>query len=135
MFGLFNNGDKSKNQQENVFNQVKLSEILVNVFNTKMSFEDIANVFSKDIDQIIINNKKNQLKYVGGIFSIYLYDDKNFRIGYQVYFKENSGKYLNKSAESDSMSIDYLDNSSLKELIANKKVEFNIDEPEENVQV
>lgn len=135
MFGLFNNGDKSKNQQENVFDQVKLSEILVNVFNTKMSFEDIANVFSKDIDQIIINNKKNQLKYVGGIFSIYLYDDKNFRIGYQVYFKENSGKYLNKSAESDSMSIDYLDNSSLKELIANKKVEFNIDEPEENVQV
>lgn len=135
MFGLFNNGDKSKNQQENVFNQIKLSEILVNVFNTKMSFEDIANVFSKDIDQIIINNKKNQLKYVGGIFSIYLYDDKNFRIGYQVYFKENSGKYLNKSAESDSMSIDYLDNSSLKELIANKKVEFNIDEPEENVQV
>ncbi len=135
MFGLFNNGDKSKNQQENVFNQIKLSEILVNVFNTKMSFEDITNVFSKDIDQIIINNKKNQLKYVGGIFSIYLYDDKNFRIGYQVYFKENSGKYLNKSAESDSMSIDYLDNSSLKELIANKKVEFNIDEPEENVQV
>lgn len=135
MFGLFNNGDKSKNQQENVFNQIKLSEILVNVFNTKMSFEDIANVFSKDIDQIIINNKKNQLKYVGGIFSIYLYDDKNFRIGYQVYFKENTGKYLNQSAESDSMSIDYLDNSSLKELIANKKVEFNIDEPEENVQV
>lgn len=135
MFGLFNNGDKSKNQQENVFNQVKLSEILVNVFNTKMSFEDIANVFSKDIDQIIIDNKKNKLKYVGGIFSIYLYDDKNFRVGYQVYFKENTGKYLNKSAESDSMSIDYLDNSSLKELIANKKIEFNIDEPEENVQV
>lgn len=135
MFGLFNNGDKSKDQPENVFNQVKLSEILVNVFNTKMSFEDIANVFSKDIDQIIINNKKNRLKYVGGIFSIYLYDDKNFRIGYQVYFKENTGKYLNQSAESDSMSIDYLDNSSLKELIANKKIEFNIDEPEGNVQV
>lgn len=135
MFGLFNNSDKSKNQPENVFNQVKLSEILVNVFNTKMSFEDIANVFSKDIDQIIINNKKNQLKYVGGIFSIYLHDDKNFRIGYQVYFKENTGKYLNQSADSDSMSIDYLDNSSLKELIANKKIEFNIDEPEENVQV
>lgn len=135
MFGLFNNVDKSKERQENVFNQVKLSEILVNVFNTKMSFEDIANVFSKDIDRIIINNKKNQLKYIGGIFSIYLYDDKNFRIGYQVYFKEISGKYLNKSAESDSMSINYLDNSSLKELIANKKVEFNIDEPEENVQV
>lgn len=147
MFDLFKNknNDENKNvrsiknnvaREDDVWNEFaetfknfKLSEFMLRVVNSKISFDELNDLFSKDIDKIIINARKEGLKFIGGIFKIELKDEKNFRISFQLFFKNVEGKFLTKAAESDDMLLEYLTEEAQKELKDSKVIEFEIDEP------
>ena len=112
-----------------MFKKVKISDILMNVVDSKLSFEELNEYFSKDIDILILLTEKEGVKFVGGIFKIALNDDKNFKTSYQLYFKNKDGKFLNKSAESDAFLLEYLTNEAQEKLKKEKKIEFEINEP------
>ena len=147
MFDLFKNNDENKNirgiknsvaREDDVWNEFaetfknfKLSEFMLRVVNSKISFDELNEFFSKDIDKIIINAKKEGLKFIGGIFKIELKTEKFFRISFQLFFKNVEGKFLTKVAESDDMLLEYLTKESIEELKNNKIVEFEVDEPKE----
>lgn len=124
-----NDGSKAYDDIIDIFKNFRLSEFMLRVVNSKLSFEELNGLFSEDIDKIIINGKNEGLKFIGGIFKIIKKDEKIFRVSFQLYFKTKTGKFLTKASESDDMLIEYLTEEAHKELNDNKVIEFEINEP------
>ena len=105
---------------------------MLRVVNSQISFDEINEIFSEGIDEIILSSsRKEKLKFIGGIFRISLKSEKTFVLSFQLFFKTEEGKFLTKSAESGEMLLKYLTEESRIELSNNKYVEFEIDEPKE----
>mgnify|MGYP000061473840 FL=1 len=108
---------------------IDFSKFFMSLFNTHLNLEDIANSFSDDIDNIILNFKEKQLHYIGGIFSVQLEGKDTFLVKYDLYFQDANKELLNKTASSNPMDLEYLTDSAISELRKKKKVEFEINEP------
>ncbi len=150
MFDLFKNKNNNNQERDNSkmdvdvkrnntekkdfvekFKNFKISELMLRVVNAQISFDEINEIFSEGIDEIILNSRKEKLKFIGGIFKISLKSEKTFGLSFQLFFKTEEGKFLTKSAESSEMLLEYLTEESRNELTNNKSVEFEIDEPKE----
>ena len=151
MFDLFKNKNNNNQERDNskmdidvkrnntekedfveIFKNFKISELMLRVVNSQISFDEINEIFSEGIDEIILSSsRKEKLKFIGGIFRISLKSEKTFVLSFQLFFKTEEGKFLTKSAESGEMLLKYLTKESRIELSNNKYVEFEIDEPKE----
>ena len=151
MFDLFKNKNNNNQERDNskmdidvkrnntekedfleIFKNFKISELMLRVVNSQISFDEINEIFSEGIDEIILSSsRKEKLKFIGGIFRISLKSEKTFVLSFQLFFKTEEGKFLTKSAESSEMLLEYLTEESRNELTNNKSVEFEIDEPKE----
>lgn len=151
MFDLFKNKNNNNQERDNskmdidvkrnntekedfveIFKNFKISELMLRVVNSQISFDEINEIFSEGIDEIILSSsRKEKLKFIGGIFRISLKSEKTFVLSFQLFFKTEEGKFLTKSAESGEMLLKYLTEESRIELSNNKYVEFEIDEPKE----
>lgn len=151
MFDLFKNKNNNNQERDNskmdvdvkrnntekedfveIFKNFKISELMLRVVNSQISFDEINEIFSEGIDEIILSSsRKEKLKFIGGIFRISLKSEKTFVLSFQLFFKTEEGKFLTKSAESSEMLLKYLTEESRIELSNNKYVEFEIDEPKE----
>lgn len=151
MFDLFKNKNNNNQERDNskmdvdvkrnntekedfveIFKNFKISELMLRVVNSQISFDEINEIFSEGIDEIILSSsRKEKLKFIGGIFRISLKSEKTFVLSFQLFFKTKEGKFLTKSAESSEMLLKYLTEESRIELSNNKYVEFEIDEPKE----
>lgn len=151
MFDLFKNKNNNNQERDNskmdvdvkrnntekedfveIFKNFKISELMLRVVNSQISFDEINEIFSEGIDEIILSSsRKEKLKFIGGIFRISLKSEKTFVLSFQLFFKTEEGKFLAKSAESGEMLLKYLTEESRIELSNNKYVEFEIDEPKE----
>ena len=151
MFDLFKNKNNNNQERDNskmdvdvkrnntekedfveIFKNFKISELMLRVVNSQISFDEINEIFSEGIDKIILSSsRKEKLKFIGGIFRISLKSEKTFVLSFQLFFKTEEGKFLTKSAESGEMLLKYLTEESRIELSNNKYVEFEIDEPKE----
>lgn len=151
MFDLFKNKNNNNQERDNskmdidvkrnntekedfveIFKNFKISELMLRVVNSQISFDEINEIFSEGIDEIILSSsRKEKLKFIGGIFRISLKSEKTFVLSFQLFFKTEEEKFLTKSAESGEMLLKYLTEESRIELSNNKYVEFEIDEPKE----
>ena len=99
MFDLFKNKNNNNQERDNskmdidvkrnntekedfveIFKNFKISELMLRVVNSQISFDEINEIFSEGIDEIILSSsRKEKLKFIGGIFRISLkfHDLKN----------------------------------------------------------
>ncbi|MCR5605901.1 MAG: hypothetical protein K6F69_03675 [Treponema sp.] len=127
--------------QKNIFNAIfdALVETIKDLFSSDTSVDKIVNESSKAIDQIIIDQENElKLKYVAGKFFIELVDRDNekdvdkFQLRYQLYFKNEEGKWIESSGASKKYPISNIlkdDNDIIEQLIEKKQLSFDIKRP------
>ena len=81
MFDLFKNKNNNNQERDNskmdvdvkrnntekedfveIFKNFKISELMLRVVNAQISFDEINEIFSEGIDEIILNSRKEKLK-------------------------------------------------------------------------
>ena len=94
-----------------------------------MTIEKIAEVASPHLDKIIEQNEAKGLKYAKGKFKIEYVDDKHFTLEFEMYFKDDAGKWYKAANKSELRDAELIEPGSWKTLKALKVVEFPIGEP------
>lgn len=95
-----------------------------------MTIEKVAEVASPQLDKIIKKNAEQGLKYNAGKFKIEYLDDKHFSLEFEMYFKDEAGKWYKAANKSEPRDSNLIEPSSWKTLKALKVVEFPIGAPE-----
>lgn len=118
-----------KKEEENDY-KLNFTEIVMDLFKAPMNLEQLSDLFSDDLDKLIIQGEKENLKYVSGIFTITMTDPDNFMISYKLYFQNQAKQWIVKGADSNKMPLKYLNDDAKKILQEKAKVEYEINPPE-----
>ncbi|MBR1729541.1 MAG: hypothetical protein IJ728_08470 [Selenomonadaceae bacterium] len=111
-----------------------VKKFLHDLITPNMTIEKIAEVASPKLDEVIKKNAEKGLKYSAGKFKIKYVDDKHFALEFEMYFKDDAGKWYKAANESEPRDAELIDPASWKTLTALKVVEFPIGSPnEENI--
>ena len=94
-----------------------------------MTIDKIAEVASPSLDKIIKDNEEKGLNYSAGKFRIEYINDKQFTLEFEMYFKDEAGKWYKAANKSEPRSSELIEPSSWKTLKALKVVEFPIGAP------
>ena len=114
---------------ETVFNGI--ASIFDVILKPNMELEEIAKVYGKRLDELIIAEEKNSLTYVGGSFHISYVNEAAFETSYELYFQNKAKEWVKKEAKSKPQKMSFLKEIARSELQNTKKVSFEIDAPKE----
>ena len=104
-------------------------EFLNELVHPNMTIEKISEVAGEHLDEVIVQNEKQGLKYSAGKFKISYLDETHFGLAFEMYFKDEAGKWYKSSGESEPRDAELLDVGSWKTLQTLKAVEFPISAP------
>ena len=96
-----------------------------------MTIDKIAEVASPSLDKIIKDNEAKGLNYSAGKFRIEYINDSQFTLEFEMYFKDEAGKWYKAANKSEPRSSELIEPGSWKTLKALKVVEFPIGAPAE----
>ena len=96
-----------------------------------MTIDKIAEVASPSLDKIIKDNEAKGLNYSAGKFRIEYVNDSQFTLEFEMYFKDEAGKWYKAANKSEPRSSELIEPGSWKTLKALKVVEFPIGAPAE----
>lgn len=99
----------------------------------QMTLDELADCYTKKIDKLIlIQEKYNDLKYIGGEFKVYSLQDGYFGTSFALYFQDRNKEWKKTSAKSNPQSMKYLKPEAEQELLSKKEVNFEIEHPQAN---
>lgn len=95
----------------------------------KSSINELAEIYSEDIDRIIVESEKNKkLLYIGGEFKVTYVTETVFSIKLSLYYKNENDQWVEESYVT-SREMKMLKEESVKELKENKKIVYEIEHP------
>jgi len=101
------------------------------VLKPNMKIDELAKLYSDKIDNIILAEQSNKLKYVGGTLNINYLNAGAFDMSYELFFQDENKEWVKKEAKSKPQKIEYLAKEAQAELAKEKKISFEIDPPKD----
>ena len=97
---------------------------------TKLSLEELADSYSKELDTLILKQEKeNNYQYVGGELKIYYINAKYFGIYISLYFQDENKQWKKTSIKSNPQKAKYMRKDAFEELIAKRTIVFEVEPP------
>lgn len=123
-------GSAAKTEGKNIFFDAAF-DTLKEMLRPNMSLEEIAEDYSDNIDEIILEEEKTGTKFAAGKFKILSVGKENFALEVELYFKDKDGKWIKRQKTSAPMSSkDWLSADAKKILDAEKEKIFDVEAPE-----
>ncbi|MBR0261039.1 MAG: hypothetical protein IJQ85_04505 [Selenomonadaceae bacterium] len=112
---------------------ISLAESLKNFFvdlsRPNMTIENISEIVSPRLDDLIKNYEARGLTYGAGKFSIKYADENHFQLEFEMYFQDNAGKWHKCADTSDKRDVNLLEAGAWKTIKSLKVVTFPIEKP------
>jgi len=126
------------NLEDKVESTVEVAKVAVesvkdffkNLINPNMTLEDIADVASPRLDELIRKHEADGLTYSAGKFHIKYADEKHFQLEFEMYFKDKEDKWQKVANESELRELKLLEEGASKTLSKLKVITFPIEPPE-----
>lgn len=107
-----------------------IKDFFKNLINPNMKIEDIADVVSSRLDDVIIDHEKKGLHYSAGKFYIKAAEEKHFYLAFEMFFKDDDDKWHKLANESELRDISLLEEGAAQTIQKLKIIEFPISAPE-----
>ena len=108
---------------------------LIEEFRPTMTLEDLQRVYTKTIDEVILNEEdKSNTKYVGGEFNLDYVSEKSYTVGYRLFFQNEQKKIFEIEAKSREISLAKLSSKVREQLKTEKNIKFEIPEPSQSTR-
>ena len=101
----------------------------VDLFRPNMTLEKISDVVSPRLDDLIKKYEERNLEYSAGKFSIKYADEKHFKLEFEMYFRDEEGKWHKCANESEDRDASLLEEGAWKTVKALKIITFPIEKP------
>ena len=106
-----------------------VKKFLHDLIKPEMTIDTIAEVASPKLDEIIEKNAEKGLKYSAGKFKIEYLDEKHFVLEFEMYFKDEAGKWYKAANRSEPREAELIEANSWQTLKKRKYIEFPIGSP------
>ena len=104
-------------------------KFFVDLFRPDMTLEKISEVVSPRLDDIIKKYEERGLEYSAGKFHGKYADEKHFQLEFEMYFRDEEGKWHKCANESDLRDYTLLEVGAWKTIQALKVITFPIEKP------
>ena len=104
-------------------------DFFVNLLRPNMTLEKISEVVSPRLDDTIKKYEARGLEYSAGKFSIKYADEKHFKLEFEMYFRDDEGKWHKCANESEDRDSTLLEEGAWKTVKALKIITFPIEKP------
>ena len=101
----------------------------IDLFRPDMTLEKIADIVSPRLDEIIKKYEARNLEYSAGKFSIKYADEQHFQLEFEMYFRDEEGKWHKCCNESELRKRELLEAGTWKTIQALKVITFPIEKP------
>ncbi len=101
----------------------------VDLLRPNMTLEKIAEVVSPRLDDTIKKYEERGLEYSAGKFSVKYADEKHFKLDFEMYFRDDEGKWHKCANESEDRDATLLEEGAWKTIKALKIITFPIEKP------
>ena len=101
----------------------------VDLLRPNMTLEKISEVVSPRLDDTIKKYEARGLEYSAGKFSIKYADEKHFKLEFEMYFRDEEGKWHKCANESEDRDASLLEEGAWKTVRALKIITFPIEKP------
>lgn len=101
----------------------------VDLLRPNMTLEKISEVVSPRLDDTIKKYEARGLEYSAGKFSIKYADEKHFKLEFEMYFRDEEGKWHKCANESEDRDATLLEEGAWKTVKALKIITFPIEKP------
>ena len=101
----------------------------VDLFRPDMTLEKISDVVSPRLDDTIKKYETRGLEYSAGKFSVKYADEKHFQLDFEMYFRDEEGKWHKCANESEPRDATLLEAGAWKTIKALKVITFPIEKP------
>ena len=108
---------------------VAAKNFFVDLLRPNMTLEKIAEVVSPRLDDAIKKYEARGLEYSAGKFSIKYADEKHFKLEFEMYFRDDEGKWHKCANESEDRDATLLEDGAWKTDKALKIITFPIEKP------
>lgn len=95
-----------------------------------MTIEDVADVASMRLDEIIRKNVENGLTYSAGKFRVNFVDDEHFNLEFEIYFQDADKKWHKLANTSEPRDMKLLEIGAQKTVKALQTIEFPVNAPD-----
>ena len=102
-------------------------KFFVDLFRPDMTLEKISEVVSPRLDDMIKKYEERGLEYSAGKFHIKYADEKHFQLEFEMYFRDEEGKWHVSSNKSDLRDYTLLEAGAWKTIKALKVITFPIE--------
>lgn len=102
-------------------------DFFVNLLRPNMTLEKISEVVSPRLDDTIKKYEERGLEYSAGKFSIKYADEKHFKLEFEMYFRDEEGKWHKCANESEDRDATLLEEGAWKTVKALKMITFPIE--------
>ena len=102
-------------------------EFFIDLLRPNMTLEKISDVVSPRLDETIRKYEDLGFQYSAGKFSIKYADAKHFQLEFEMYFRDEEGKWHKCANESDLRDRDLLEEGTWKTIKALKTISFPIE--------
>ena len=109
----------------------KVKKFLNDLVHPNMTIDTIAEVANSELDDIIKTNKDKGLNYSAGRFTVKYVDKKHFAFEFEMYFKDDAGKWYKAANESEPRDAELLDPKTWEQIQKRKSIIFPIGDPAE----
>ena len=105
-------------------------DTLKEIFRPNMSLDEVAENYSPIIDDIIKKYEKEGVKFSAGKFKISCVDEKNFNLGFELYFQDDKKNWSKVAKTSNPMDAkEWLSAEGWQELQSVKEKVFDVEAP------
>lgn len=101
----------------------------VDLFRPDMTLEKISDVVSPRLDDTIKKYEERGLEYSAGKFSVKYADEKHFQLEFEMYFRDEEGKWHKCANESEKRDATLLEQGAWRTIKALKVITFPIEKP------
>lgn len=108
---------------------VAAKNFFVDLLRPNMTLEKIAEVVSPRLDDAIKKYEARGLEYSAGKFSIKYADEKHFKLEFEMYFRDDEGKWHKCANESEDRESTLLEEGAWKTVKSLKMITFPIEKP------
>lgn len=106
-------------------------DTLKEIFRPNMSLDEVAEKYSPIIDDIIKKYEKEGVKFSAGKFKISCVDEKNFNLGFELYFQDDKKDWSKVAKSSNPMNgQEWLSPEGWQELQKMKEKVYDVEAPQ-----
>lgn len=112
---------------------VAVKDFIKEILRPNLELDEMADMYSPKLDELIRSYQRQGMEYAAGKFRIVHVNEKQFAVSFELYFKDDKGKWQQISNMSEAQDVAYLTEKARETLRTKRVIAWPVDAPSDKI--